>query len=544
MKSIKTKTVLLTVCTITVAMVIATLLGVVAIRNIGVSSSEQILQLLCQAGEKNLDYYFESVEQSVEMVSSYAESDLDGLALDQMRGHLERVKGIFERMTRKTNGVLTYYYRIDPSVSTSEKGFWFVNLDGTSFQEHKVTDITLYDTEDTSNLVWFTVPKATGEPVWLPPYITDNLDVKVISYNVPIYQGERFIGVIGIEMDYSAMAKQVDSITLYENGYAFINDEEGKLIYHPRIDSAEGTYVVPKGILTDETMVYYTYQGVKKLAAWLPLSNGMRLIVAVPVSEINASWHRWVLEISLVSVLLLLVFILLTMRLSGRLTKPLQELTEAAKRVNEGNYDFALEYSGEDEVGILTRAFSQLSSHLKTYINDLKSLAYGDALTAVRNRSAYNIHMQKLQSQLEEPETEFAVCFFDCNGLKVINDRYGHDKGDVFLKNACAVICQMFAHSPVFRTGGDEFAAVLQNRDYQRRDELLALFDQYCYDLSAAAKHPWERVDIARGMAVYDSTQDSSVNDVVKRADQLMYLDKREKKSAAGSGSASHSEKT
>lgn len=187
MNSIRTKTTLLFVCVLIVVMTIITLLGVAAIRNIGNGSSEQMLFLLCESGQKDLDSYFESVEQSVEMVSAYVASDLEGLKEDQLARHLARVRDIFARLAYRTNGVLTYYYRIDPAISETEKGFWYVNLDGNGFEEHAPTDITLYDTDNTSALVWFTVPRATGTSIWLPPYITDNLDVRVISYNVPVY---------------------------------------------------------------------------------------------------------------------------------------------------------------------------------------------------------------------------------------------------------------------------------------------------------------------------------------------------------------------
>ena len=149
---------------------------------------------------------------------------------------MDRVNDIFQKLAYNTNGVLTYYYRIDPEVSKNVKGFWYVNTDDNGFQEHEVTDITEYDTNDTSSLVWFTVPKATGEGVWLPPYITENLDARVISYNVPVYHNGQFIGVIGIEIDYSTMAEVVNHITLYDNGYAFLNDDEGNIIYHPQMD--------------------------------------------------------------------------------------------------------------------------------------------------------------------------------------------------------------------------------------------------------------------------------------------------------------------
>ena len=541
MTSIRTKTTLLTICEIVITITVATLLGITAIRNIGNKSSDQMLWLLCESGEKNLDYYFESVEQSVEMVSAYVESDLAGLTAKQLEEylpeHLENVKDIFTKMVYQTNGVLTYYYRIDPAFTKNAKGFWFVNLDGEAFIEHEVTDITLYDVEDTSALVWFTVPRSTGKPIWLPPYITDNLDVRVISYNTPIYLKDIFIGVIGIEIDYSTMAEQVDHITLYENGYAFINDPEGTIIYHPKMDvttMAEHPKV-PKGLLSNDAYIRYKFDGVEKQAVWLPLHNGMRLNVTVPVSEINADWHSWIYQITIVSIVLLAVFVIITFRFTGHITKPLHELTESAEQVNKGNYDCKLDYKGNDEVGILTKAFNNLISHLKVYISDLNDLAYADALTSVHNKGAFDKYTHIIQEQIDKNEIkpEFGIIIFDCNDLKTINDTYGHDKGNLYLKNTCQLICDVFNHSPVFRIGGDEFTVILQNQDYHNRTELLKQFDKMSIETQTDAEDPWKPVDAARGLAVYDHSIDENINDVIRRADKLMYEDKWIKKNSS-----------
>lgn len=541
MTSIRTKTTLLTICEIVITITVATLLGITAIRNIGNNSSDRMLRLLCESGEKNLDYYFESVEQSVEMVSAYVESDLAGLTAKQLEEylpeHLENVKDIFIKMIYQTNGVLTYYYRIDPAFTKNAKGFWFVNLDGEAFIEHEVTDITLYDVEDTSALVWFTVPRSTGKSIWLPPYITDNLDVRVISYNTPIYLKDIFIGVIGIEIDYSTMAEQVDHITLYENGYAFINDSEGTIIYHPKMDvttMAEHPKV-PKGLLSNDAYIRYKFDGVEKQAVWLPLHNGMRLNVTVPVSEINADWHSWLYHITIVSIVLLAVFVIITFRFTGHITKPLHELTESAEQVNKGNYDCKLDYKGNDEVGILTKAFNNLISHLKVYISDLNDLAYADALTSVHNKGAFDKYTHIIQEQIDKNEIkpEFGIIIFDCNDLKTINDTYGHDKGNLYLKSACQLICDVFNHSPVFRIGGDEFTVILQNQDYHNRTKLLQQFDKMSIETQTDAEDPWKPVNAARGLAVYDPSIDENINDVIRRADKLMYEDKWIKKNSS-----------
>ena len=343
MKSKQTKVTLAVVMVLTLLMIVSTLFGIVAVRNIGRRSADQMLLHLCESGERGLDAYFNSVAQSVEIISAYAESDLDGLEDEKLLAHLDRVRETFATISYKTNGVLTYYYRIDPSVSSVARGFWFMNLDGNGFREHEVTDITLYDTEDTSKLVWFTVPKATGKPVWLPPYITDNLNVRVISYNEPIYWKGRFVGVIGIELDYSAMAEEVNHIRLYENGYAFVTDAEGNVVYHPRMDvtNMDTLPVVPGDQAGEQSAFDYTFQGVKKRAMWMPLSDGMRLYVAAPLSEISAEWQRSVLllvggaAILLIAVLLLSLSIVRVIRRSEEEQAAKQKLEEELRSVTE-----------------------------------------------------------------------------------------------------------------------------------------------------------------------------------------------------------------
>jgi len=511
-------------------MIVVTVVGVLAIRNIGTTSSEQLLLLLCESGQKNLDSYLGDVEQEVETISAFVEADLVALDDENLQAHLDRVSSFFRKVVMRTSGIMTYYYRIDPAVSSNVKGFWFVKSEDEGFASHKVTDISLYDVEDTSKLVWFTVPRATGKAVWLPPYITENLGARVISYNIPVYLNKQFVGVVGIEMDFSFIAEIVDNISLYKNGYAFVNNSDGIIIYHPHIDVLTTQQpAIPDGITGANTIVRYSYEGVKKMLACLPLLNGDRLNVCVPLDEISEGWKIWVNAIISAFGILLIGLILFLLNYTGHITKPLVDLTRVAEQIDEGNYDHNLNYKGNDEIGILTRTFSRVTKHLKKYITDLNDLAYADALTSLHNKGAFDAYMNRIQTQLDEQgddKIEFAVCIFDCNRLKRINDHNGHDKGDIYLKETAAIICEVFDHSPVFRIGGDEFAALLMDNDYKNKDNLLKLFDEKCSEKRIHGTDDWEKVDVARGIAVYDPAEDSSVNDVIRRADKNMYENK------------------
>ena len=532
MRSLRTRFMLLTVFAVAIAVVIVTALSVVFIRSSENVESDQLLLLLCETGERNLNYYFDSVQKSVGNVAADVERDLDGLEPEKLQSHIDRMEQHFDEIAYKTNGVLTYYYRIDPAISDTVKGFWYTNLDGEGFEKHEVTDITKYDTQDTSNLVWFTVPKFTGKPVWLPPYVTDNLDVRVISYNVPIYYRGQFVGVVGIEIDYSTMAEQVDSIKLYDNGYAYLNDSEGNIFYHPRIDVTQLTpEAIPQVPTSESTFFKYTFEGIEKEAAWLPLSNGMRLTVSVPAAETDGNWQQLVRDILIVSVIVLVAMSAFILVYTRRITQPLEELTQAAERVDQGNYDLDLTYEGDDEVGRLTSTFKQLVGHMKNNIEDLNKRVYVDALTSLKNKGAFNAAIEGLQTQLDVDSCpDFAIGVFDCDNLKYINDHHGHDKGDLYLKTACHLICRVFQHSPVFRIGGDEFAVILQGEDFENRNQLVAKFDESSVEINDSALNQWEQVHITKGIVEHDPQVDSNVNDTVRRADKVMYANKRERK--------------
>ena len=165
-------------------------------------------------------------------------------------------------------------------------------------------------------------------------------------------------------------------------------------------------------------------------------------------------------------------------------------------------------------------------------LKDLNKKVFVDALTSVRNKGAFSEYIRNLQERIGAGEKlDFAIGIFDCNNLKSINDQYGHDKGDIYLKKACTLICKVFDHSPVFRIGGDEFAVVLMNHDFEQREELVASFEERSEEISREASDKWEEVHIAYGIAVYDEKLDTSVGDAARRADKIMYENKRIMKS-------------
>ena len=151
-------------------------------------------------------------------------------------------------------------------------------------------------------------------------------------------------------------------------------------------------------------------------------------------------------------------------------------------------------------------------------------LANRDELTGVKNKHAYAEMEAQLDQQIKNGDpVKFCVSVFDVNDLKAVNDNAGHQAGDAYLKQACGIICHIFAHSPVYRIGGDEFAVISRGYDYEHVDKLLDELEKINHANSSKG-----HVVIASGMARYHGEE--NVAAVFHKADSSMYQNKRELK--------------
>ena len=176
-------------------------------------------------------------------------------------------------------------------------------------------------------------------------------------------------------------------------------------------------------------------------------------------------------------------------------------------------------------VVILFLVYSLMAKRQREF-DRVEVMAYKDSLTGVNNSHAYQQTELSINREIiENGITSFAVAVCDLNGLKHVNDTMGHAKGDAYIKQACSIICDVFAHSPVYRIGGDEFAVILRGRDFDNRVELAGrMHESNCVNCQNGG------VVIAVGLADFNPETDKSLEAVFKRADVAMYQQKKEMK--------------
>ena len=247
-----------------------------------------------------------------------------------------------------------------------------------------------------------------------------------------------------------------------------------------------------------------------------------------------------------------LICILSILYVRNRIVKPINMLSEAAGQYGQEqqsgmvHHEFStIDIHTGDELEILLSSMVQMEKDIDSYIknltqtkaqlssarrqaDDMHELAHMDALTGIRNRLAYDKEIIRLDGDIQNGSDAFGIAMIDLNFLKFINDTYGHECGNSAIIALTKLICDIFAHSPVFRIGGDEFVVILKNNDYHQIALLTQEFNQRLEQFQIdTTLQPWEKISAALGYALFDSKIDHCAEDVFKRADQNMYERKK-----------------
>lgn len=563
MHSLRIKTTAITIAAIIASMIAFGAMGFFTVGRETSAGAGEKMHLISENAQKSLDLYLKSIEQSVMMTSRYTSDSLDAVELVEnganqtpaerseqqserldayLAQHCERAEDMLNNVARTTSGVVAYYYCLAPDISTEQHGFYYSRLGKVGFEKQDPLVASELDRQDEAHDGWYYSTVERGFPSWIGPYPAEDLgDALVVSFCSPIYRSGILIGVVGMDILFDTMIDQIADLEVYQSGFAFLVDSKGDIVYHPDLPMGEkarfGEEVLGPGGFGRESSgvatIRYNKNGSEWQLAFSTLANGEKLVVTAPVSEIVASWRHLLQGILFLAVGILAIFAAISMSAMRAVTRPLQQLTEAAHELAAGEYDVELDYHRNDEVGELTDAFRRLSDHLRIYISNLNSRSFTDDLTEAKNEGAYTIYAARLDDEIARPESfdelSFAVVVLHCMELKSINEAFGHTRGDEHLRVAYKLIAQIFSRSTVFRMSGDEFVVLLEDRDYANRHELLVDFEIMADQVNRRAEEPWQRIYIAKGLADFLPGEDTSLGMVRERAEQMMREDRERK---------------
>lgn len=151
----------------------------------------------------------------------------------------------------------------------------------------------------------------------------------------------------------------------------------------------------------------------------------------------------------------------------------------------------------------------------------LKYLSHHDSLTGLGNRLSFEEELRQVDKQAST-DTGLIIC--DVDGLKIVNDRLGHTKGDSLLAECAEVLRRCFSETGIiFRIGGDEFTVLIKHTSDQDLAAAANRLRRSIVDYNETC--PPLPLSMSIGYA-FKSSIDMSMNEIFRQADNLMYAEK------------------
>lgn len=190
--------------------------------------------------------------------------------------------------------------------------------------------------------------------------------------------------------------------------------------------------------------------------------------------------------------------------------------------LNKYPLDSLLQFYLANVIYIVAFYYAQFAFGIYSELNIIKTNAYMDALTGIPNRRKLSLNFDQLWETARKENRELSVIIIDIDDFKQINDQYGHDVGDLVLKEFSSVINNLMTDREIFgRWGGEEFLIISQasEKEMVKVAELLQ---------NTIVQHPFIKVQkVTASFGVSSFQTGDSKEDIFKRADIALYQSKK-----------------
>lgn len=208
------------------------------------------------------------------------------------------------------------------------------------------------------------------------------------------------------------------------------------------------------------------YNGTEVVSAWKYIpSVKWGIVTKIDTSEAFAPIIELRRDLLTAGALAMFLGLFLSLGLAHSMAKPIRTVKEGAEQLGHGNLDHRIPVTSNDEIGALADTFNRMAVSLKEITESrdrIRHQANHDSLTGLPNRLLLEDRLEQGLVEAKREGKMLGVMFLDLDGFKGVNDQYGHDAGDMLLREVAERLCYCVRQSDtVARIGGDEFVIVL-----------------------------------------------------------------------------------
>jgi diguanylate cyclase (GGDEF)-like protein len=278
-------------------------------------------------------------------------------------------------------------------------------------------------------------------------------------------------------------------------------------------------------------------EGIALKSAFATVPNwGWTVAVGFPDSVLIAPTREGLYRLGLGTFFAFAASTVFALLLSLHLVRQLGHIAEASAALGRGDTP-TMSPSGIEEIDAVARALNlvkmrenETEAALSEVITAQRQTeadlvqARLDPLTGVANRGLFLETLAALQAETASQSTRLAVMFMDLDGLKKVNDQFGHEHGDeVLIKAAKILTAAIRGDDVVGRVGGDEFAICVVAPD----GRIKKLSEQMAKRIIEATKQIGSGIGISIGIALCPS-HDFKIGEMIRQADAAMYAAKKD----------------
>lgn len=368
-------------------------------------------------------------------------------------------------------------------------------------------------------------------PLISPPFIAQTGRL-VVTVSQPVYDAsENYLGYISgtIYLAEPSMLNHLMVRHFHRDGtYLYVVDGNRRLLFHPQVERV-GTLVGANPVVDDivagksGARRVVNSRNIDMLAGYAVISGvGWGIVLQLPVSVTLDPLSQLLTRVLLNALPLALLIALCIWQFARVIAQPLRGLAESAITMDraETMADIKRTSAWYFETANLKKALLAGIELMHGKINQLSQEAQTDALTGLNNRRVFNSALENWRDQHHAA----ALVLLDIDHFKRVNDTYGHDVGDDVLRRLADLMRSCSRSGDVLcRTGGEEFAILLPGTDPQAARDVAERLRQLVEHSSIDSVG---HITISLGVAHWP-LQVSSIDDLVKRADEMLYFAKR-----------------